>query len=64
MTCQWTPDGLHLSLTAQEGARRLEEEKADPDVARLIIQTLVREVDLDRDETGVHGVRMILPAGL
>ena len=64
LRCEPLPDGLHLSLTAQEGARRLEEEKADPDVARLIIQTLVRDVALDRDETGVHGVRMILPAGL
>ena len=63
MQCEPRPDGLRVCLTAQERTRRPEEEKADPEIARLIIQTLVREVALDRDEAGVHCVRMILPAG-
>ena len=62
--CAPRPDGLHVTVTAQERTRRPEEEKADPEIARLIIQSLVREVSLDQDETGVHCVRMILPAGV
>ena len=62
LCCEARPDGLHVSLTARERTRRTEEEKADPEIARLIIQTLVRHVDLDRDEAGVHCVRMTLPA--
>ena len=62
--CAPRPDGLHVTVTAQERTRRPEEEKADPEIARLIIQTLVRDVSLDQDETGVHCVRMILPAGV
>ena len=64
LKCEPWADGLHVSLTAQERTRCPEEEKADPEIARMIIQTLVREVSLDRDETGVHCVRMILPANV
>ena len=63
LKCETNADGLHVSLSAKERTRCPEEEKADPEIARLIIQTLVREVALDRDETGVHCVRMTLPAG-
>ena len=35
---------------------------ADADIAKMIIGTLVRQVELDQDENGVHTVRMILPA--
>ncbi len=64
LKCEPRPDGLHVTLTAQERTRCQEEEKADPEIARLIIQTLVREVALDRDDAGVHCVRMTLPAGV
>jgi len=63
LRCEPRQDGLHVSLTAQERTRCQEEERADPDIARLIIQTLVREVSLDEDEVGVHCVHMTLPAG-
>ncbi len=63
LKCEAKADGLHVSLSAQERTRCPEEEKADPEIARLIIQTLVRQVDLERDEAGVHCVRMTLPAG-
>ena len=64
LSCEQKPDGLHVSLTAQERTRCEEEEKADADIAQLIIQTLVREVTLDQDEGGVHCVHMTLPAGV
>ena len=63
LACEPRPDGLHVTLTARERTRRPEEEKADPEIARLIIQTLVWELDLDQDDAGVHCVRMTLPAG-
>ncbi len=63
LRCESHPDGLHVCLTAQQRTRCPEEEKADPEIARLIIQTLVRDVFLDQDEAGVHCVRMILPSG-
>ncbi len=64
LQCEPRPDGLRVILAAQERTRRPEEEKADPEIARLIIQTLVREVALDQDETGVHRVRMALPVSV
>ena len=64
LSCEQKPDGLHVTLTARERTRCEEEEKADADIARMIIQTLVRDVKLDQDEGGVHCVRMTLPAGV
>lgn len=64
LNCEPRPDGLHVTLTARERTRCPEEEKADPEIARLIIQTLVREVALERDDVGVHCVRMTLPANV
>ena len=64
LTCEQKPDGLHVTLTARERTRCEEEEKADADIARMIIQTLVRQVTLDQDEGGVHCVHMTLPAGV
>ena len=64
LSCEQKPDGLHVTLTARERTRCAEEEKADADIARMIIQTLVRQVTLDQDEGGVHCVHMTLPAGV
>ena len=64
LSCEQKPDGLHVTLTAKERTRCEEEEKADADIAQMIIQTLVRNVTLDQDEGGVHCVRMTLPAGV
>ena len=64
LSCEQKPDGLHVTLTARERTRCEEEEKADADIAQMIIQTLVRDVTLDQDEGGVHCVRMTLPAGV
>lgn len=62
MVCEEKPDGLHVSITAQERTGRREEEAADADIARMIIETLVRDVELEKDAGGVHCVRMMLPA--
>ncbi len=64
LSCEQKPDGLHVTRTARERTRCAEEEKADADIARMIIQTLVRQVTLDQDEGGVHCVHMTLPAGV
>ena len=64
LSCEQKPDGLHVTLTARERTRCEEEEKADADIAQMIIQTLVRDVKLDQDEGGVHCVRMTLRAGV
>ena len=64
LSCEQKPDGLHVTLTAKERTRCEEEEKADADIAQMIIQTLVRNVTLDQDDGGVHCVRMTLPAGV
>ena len=40
------------------------EPRADADIARMIIATLVRQVDLKTEEDGVREVRMILPAAV
>lgn len=62
LQCEARPDGLHVTLLARERSPRREQEAADPDIARLIIQTLVKDVSLEGDGTGVHCVRMTLPA--
>lgn len=62
LKCQEEPDGLHVSLTAQARQARQEEQPADADIARLIIQTLVRDVTLEEDAGGVRCVHMTLPA--
>jgi len=62
LRCEPRSDGLHVILTAQERTSRREECPADADIARMIIQTLVRQVTLDQDEGGVHCVHMTLPS--
>lgn len=62
LTCDARPDGLHVRLSAQIKDGRQEGEPADADVARLIIQTLVRDVELEEADGRVRSVRMTLPA--
>ncbi len=64
MTCEGLEGSLRVTVSSQERTRCPDPEKADPDIALLIIQTLVRDVRLDRDEAGVHTVCMTLPAGV
>lgn len=60
--CEARKDGLHISVTAQKCASQQCEEAADADIAKLIIGTLVKEVAMEQDESGVHSVKMTLPA--
>lgn len=62
LTCEDKKDSLHVSLSAAKGCIQQAQQPADADMAKLIIGTLVRQVDLEQDENGVHTVRMILPA--
>ena len=57
-------DGVYMSLSAQCCDQRQTEPRADADIARMIIETLVHEVDLTEEEGGVREVRMILPAAV
>ena len=62
LTCEEKKDSLHVALSAAKGCIQPSAQPADADMARLISGTLVRQVDLEQDENGVHTVRMILPA--
>lgn len=62
LICDEEKDCLHLSISASKGCPQQTENTADADMAKMIIGTLVRQVELDQDENGVHTVRMILPA--
>lgn len=62
LTCEEQRDSLHVSISASKGCVQQTENPADADMAKLIIGTLVRQVEMDQDENGVHTVRMILPA--
>ncbi|MBR4360464.1 MAG: hypothetical protein IKP32_07595 [Clostridia bacterium] len=62
LRCEERPDGLHVTLNAEGGTDRPEEQPADADIARLIIQTLVRDVTLEEDAGSVRCVHMTLPA--
>ncbi len=60
LCCEATEDGLCAALEARrtEGGQAVE--LTDPDIARLIIETLVRDVQLDADARGVYRVRIRL----
>lgn len=57
-------DGVYLNIAAQCCNEKQPEPRADADIARMIIETLVRQVDLKTEEDGVREVRMILPAAV
>lgn len=62
LKCEARKDGLHVCLSAMERTCCCTEEPADADIARLILQPLVKEVELEQDENGVHCVHMTMPA--
>ena len=62
LRCEAKKEGMFVSVTAQKSASQPCEDAADADIAKLIIGTLVKEVTLEQDESGVHGVMMTLPA--
>lgn len=62
LVCGADKDGLRVTLTAERCHEKQPEPPADADIAGLIIGTLVREVRLSKDDEGVRGVEMLLPA--
>ncbi len=64
LTCEGTPEGLHVSLTAQKCQEAHSDAPVDAGIAQLIIGTLVKQVHLDESEHGILGVHMTLPAQL
>jgi anti-sigma regulatory factor (Ser/Thr protein kinase) len=54
---------IHITLKAQRAQHSQECDKINPEVAQLIIGTLVTDVQLEGDQCGIHTVRMALPAG-
>ena len=62
LKCEARKDGLHLCLSAMERVCCQSEDPADADIARLILEPLVKEVELQQDESGVHCVHLTLPA--
>ena len=61
MQCELSKQGLRVGLTAQKCDKVQEEEQMDADIAGMIIETLVKEVKIDKQEDGVHGVDLIFP---
>ena len=57
-------DGVYLSIAAKCCDKVQEEPRADAEIAKLIIETLVRQVDLRTEDDSVQEVRMILPASV
>ena len=54
-------EGLHVCLTARDRAPAAPGEDMDPESAEAILNTLVTHAELERDASGVYGVRMTLP---
>lgn len=58
-------DGVYLSIAAQRcNVRSQDDNRADAEIAKMIIETLVRQVDLKTEDDSVQEVRMILPASV
>ena len=61
LSCDADEGGLSMCLSATPCGAASARDKPDPEIARMIIETLVREVDFDRKGDSVLGVRMRLP---
>lgn len=62
LTCRLTDTQLQVWLKADRKQALQECQPVDPEVAHLIIGTLVTEVHLEGDSCGIYGVHMSLPA--
>lgn len=54
---------IHMALEAQRAQNSQACAMMDPEVAQLIIGTLVTDVKLEGDQCGIYTVRMSLPVG-
>lgn len=57
-------DGVYLNIAAKCRDQVQQEPRADAEIAKMIIETLVRQVDLKTEDDSVQEVRMILPAAV
>ncbi len=63
LTCLKEKGSLALTLEAMDREEKKEAERADADIALLILKTLVSDVRFSQDAGGVYAVRLSLPAG-
>lgn len=63
LSCKMEEGMIHITLEAQRAPNAQACDMMDPEVAQLIIGTLVTEVKLEGDQCGIYTVRMSLPIG-
>lgn len=63
LSCKMEDGFIHITLEAQRAPHVQACDLMDPEVAQLIIGTLVTEVKLEGDQCGIYTVRMSLPTG-
>lgn len=63
LNCKIEDGKIFITLKAQRAPDSQACEMMDPEVAQLIIGTLVTEVKLEGDQCGIYTVRMSLPTG-
>ena len=64
LVCEIKNDALHLHIQAERAPSFQQCAPADPEVARLIIGTLVTEAHLEGDSCVINGEKMTLPANV
>ena len=63
LTCKMEEGQIYITLEAQRAPDAQACDMMDPEVAQLIIGTLVTEVKLEGDQSGINTVRKYLPNG-
>lgn len=63
LSCKMEEGQIFITLEAQRAPDAQACALMDPEVAQLIIGTLVTEVKLEGDQCGIYTVRMSLPTG-
>ncbi|NLE20702.1 MAG: hypothetical protein GX623_07800 [Clostridiales bacterium] len=63
LSCKIEDGLINISLEAQRAPRQQACDMMDPEVAQLVIGTLMTDVKLEGDQCGVYAVRMSLPVG-
>lgn len=63
LSCKIEDGLIHIILEAQRAPDAQACDLMDPEVAQLIIGTLVTEVKLEGDQCGIYTVKMSLPTG-
>ncbi len=62
LECDLVDDKLMISLHAERAHHYQECTPVDPEIAQLIIGTLVTDVQMDGDKCGIYSIHMSLPA--